>query len=175
MLHVPTLVLEPSNFNRHSTEKSSLFLLHFLSFSFSFLIFFLYEFFLFFLLFFSFPFFFSFLFFFIPFSRFIFSSFLSFLSFGAFSPLFFGSSLTKWSREETSSPFPHAICVVHVFLHFSFYLFYSFYCIIHHMTNCEAHIQMHHMALVICHSLRVPCGIPLTMPYVIRHPSSRKT
>ena len=81
----------------------------------------------------------SFLIFFIPFSHFIFSSFLllisppfslllfsfpfffflssstnSFCSFWNFL-LPFGSSLIKWSREKASFPFPHATCVVHVF------------------------------------------------------------
>ena len=118
------LVLGPSSFDRRSARKSSFFFpfpfpFLFLSFS-PFLPFlrspfsFLYEFF-------SFCFFLSFLSFFaflLFFSHNFFSSFslshLCFLIFSfllAFSPLF-GSSLTDWSREEASSPFPHAICVV---------------------------------------------------------------
>ena len=42
------------------------------------------------------------------------------------------------------------------------------------MANCEPHIQVHHMALAMFHSLGVPGGIPLTMPCVIRHPMPRK-
>ena len=95
----------------------------------------------------------------------IFSSFWHFL-------LPFEAYLTKWSREEASFPFPHATCVVHVFPP---YFFISFSCIIHHVANCESHIQVHHMALSICHPLGVPCGIPLTMPCVIQHPTPRKT
>ena len=90
----------------------------------------------------------------------IFSSFWHFL-------LPFGSSLTEWSREEASSPFPHATCVVLNFPSFFLNSFISFYCIINHVANYEPHIQVHHMALSMCHSLRVPCGIPLTMPCVI--------
>ena len=94
----------------------------------------------------------------------IFSSFWKFL-------LHFGAYLTEWSREEASSPFPHAICVT---LNFPSFFFYFFHCIIPHVANCEPHLQVHHMALAMCHSLWVPCGIPLTMSCVIRHPTPQK-
>ena len=71
------------------------------------------------------------------------------------------------------------------FLSFFLFLFYflflflnsfiAFYCIINHMDYCEPHIQVHHMALAMCHSLWVPCGIPLVMSCVIRHSTPQKT
>ena len=80
-----------------------------------------------------------------------FSSFWQFL-------LPFGAYLTEWSREEASYPFPDAICVA---LNFPSFFFYFFYFIIPHVANCEPHLQVHHMALAMCHSLGVLCGIPL--------------
>ena len=71
----------------------------------------------------------------------------------------FGAYLTIWSKEEISSPFPSSHFVwssIFLFLN----SFISFYCIINHVATCEPHIQMHHMALAMCHSLRLPCGIP---------------
>ena len=126
--------------------------------------------------------FFPFLLFFIPFSHFIFS-FLLLILFFSFSLLFwhfllpFGAYLTEWSREETSSPFPHATCAVHDFRPYFLISLFPFYCIILHVANYEPHIQVHHMPLAMCHSLGVPCVIPLTMPWapcVIRHPIPRK-
>ena len=114
---------------------------------------------------------FSHLFFSFPFFFFLSSSTNSFCSVWHFL-LLFGSSLTKWSREEASFPFPHAICVA---LNLLSFFFYFFYCIIQHVANCVPHIQVHHMALSMCHSLGVSCGILLTMSCVIRHPTPRKT
>ena len=141
----------------------------------------------------------SFLLFFIPFSHFIFSSFLLLISLPfsllllsfpffffpfflykfflfllAFSPPFWiiidrmvkGGSFLPLSSCHMCGP-----CfsfLISLFLN-------SLYSIIHHVANCEPHIQVHHMALAMCHSLRVPCGIPLTMSCVIRHPTPRKT
>ena len=59
------------------------------------------------------------------------------------------------------------IIIIIIILFFLFLnSFISFYCIINHVTNYEPHIQVHHIALAMCHSLEVPCGI--------RHPTPRK-
>ena len=161
MLCVPTLVLRPSSFDRRSARKSSLFPFPF-PFFFSFFFFFfgfflssLYEFFLFFLcsLFFLFWLFSFSTFLLISFSHLFFFSFFSshFLFSLAFSPPF-GAYLTEWSREETSSPFLHAICVALNFPSFLFYFFYSFIASSHiWLIVSQPHIQVHHMALAMCH------------------------
>ena len=78
----------------------------------------------------------------------------------------------------TPSPFVYFFFYFYAFYFFYFIIiiiilfflflnsFISFYCIINHVTNYEPHIQVHHIALAMCHSLEVPCGI--------RHPTPRK-
>ena len=138
---------------------------------------FLYEFFSFFASFFLFFPFFIFSFFFSSFILLIFSfSFISsqfLFSFGIFSSFFFiidrlvkGGSFLPFSSCHLCGP------------QFSFLFLnsiISFCCTINHVANCEPHIQVHHMVLAMCHSLGVPCGIPITMPCVIRHHTPRKT
>ena len=171
MLCVTTLVLGPSNFDRRRAGKSSLFLF----FSFPFLSLFLsYEpfsfcFFLSFLSFFCFsPFLFFSLYEFFSFCFSIFSSHFLF-SFGIFS--YFQSIIDRLVKGGSFLPLSscHLCGPQFSFIFFNSFIF--FYCIINHVANCEPHIQVHHMALAMCHSLGVPWGIPLAMPYVIRHPT----
>ena len=101
--------------------------------------------------------------FFFFFSHKFFSLFVFFpFSFFSFSFLFlsFGLPLTELSKEETSSPFPSCHLSPPCFSAFFFYFFTLFYYLIPHVANCEPSIQVNHMALAMCHSPRVPCGIP---------------
>ena len=151
--------------------KSSIFPFSFLiSFPFyEFFFSFLYEFFSFLLL--------SFFFFFSSFLLLIFSfSFLSshfLFSFGIFSS--FWIIMDRLVKGGSFLPLSSCHLCGPQFSFFFLNFFISFYCIINHVANCEPHIQAHHMALAMCHSLRVPCGILLAMSCIIRHPTPRKT
>ena len=119
------------------------------------------------------PFFFGFLsfllFFSFPISHLILPSFLLLIPFFSISFLF-GSILTELVKGGSFLPLSSCQLCGPCFSSIFPYFFIFIYCIIFHVANCEPH-----MALSMCHSLGVPCGIPLTTPCVIRHPTPRKT
>ena len=80
----------------------------------------------------------------------------------------FLSLLSVLMPKMAFPPFYLTYYYYYYYYYYFLFLIISFYCIINHVANCEPHIQVHHMALSMCHSLRVPCGIPLAMPCVIR-------
>ena len=66
----------------------------------------------------------------IVFGFYLISFFLLIFSF-SFLSSHFGSSWTGWSREEASSPFPHATCVV---LYFPSFFLIPYFLLLHHQS-----------------------------------------
>ena len=83
-----------------------------------------------------------------------------FLSF-AFLFLFWITIDQSWSKEETSFPLPPCHmsfpCFFLIYFFISLFLFIASYLMWLIVSNT---FQVHHMDLSMCHSLRVPCGIP---------------
>ena len=183
MLHVTTLVLGPSSFNCQSTEKSSFFPFPF---PFLFLSFstnsFPTKFFLFVSLFISFFVFLSFHFL-ISFSHHFFFSFFSshFLFSFSFS-LHFWITMDHSVKGGSFLPLSSCnLCGPHFFFLIFLFLFmtsYPTWLNVSHvimppmwLNVSHSFFFVDHMAFAKCHSLRMPCGIPLTISCVIRHPT----
>ena len=110
------------------------------------------------------------------FSHYFFSSFslshlfiLIFFFLLAFSPLFIFFIIDRLLKEGSFLPLSSCHLSGPQFSFLFLNSFISFYCIINHVVNCKPHIEVHHIALAMCHSL------PITMPCVIRHPTLQKT
>ena len=90
--------------------------------------------------------------------------------------LSFGSLLTELIKEV--SFFPFSTCHLCGPQFFFVFLLFPFIPLLHHpiMWLIVSHtFQVNHMTFAMCHSPRVPCGIPLIMSCVIRHPTPQKT